>query len=86
MVELGYPKIQVMNWFGVFAPKGLPAPLAERIAAATTKALAEPSVAQALRAQGLTPAPVQGAAFADFLASEMTKYRAFIAETGITAN
>ena len=86
MVELGYPKIQVMNWFGLFAPKGLPAPLAERIAADTAKALAEPSVAQALKAQGLTPAPLQGAALNDFLGSEMNKYTAFIAETGIKTN
>ena len=85
MVELGYAKIQVMNWFGLFAPKGLPTVLAERIAAEAVKGLAEPSVAQSLRVQGLTPTPLRGAALADFLASEMARYRVIIAETGITA-
>jgi tripartite-type tricarboxylate transporter receptor subunit TctC len=86
MVELGYPKIQLMNWFGLFAPKGLPQPLADKITADVQKALADPTLVQALQAQGLSTSQITGSALRDFMASEMNTYRGFIAETKITAN
>jgi tripartite-type tricarboxylate transporter receptor subunit TctC len=85
VVELGYPRLQILNWFGLFAPKGLPAPLAERITADAVRALNDPAVAKPLIEQGLTPTPTTGAALREFIAAEMKKYRAFIAETGISA-
>jgi len=47
---------------------------------ATVKALADPAVEQALKAQGLNPAPIRGVALSEFLASEMKEYTAFISK------
>ncbi len=83
--EVGLPRLQLTNWFGVYAPKGMPPALLERLAGDIAEALADPAVVQALEGQGLTVTPLRGAAFASFLEAEMQKYRGFVSETGITA-
>ncbi|OJU43284.1 MAG: ABC transporter substrate-binding protein [Alphaproteobacteria bacterium 65-37] len=83
--EVGLPALQLANWFGVFAPKGLPAPLAEKIAADVMEALKDPAVAGTLEDQGLTPQSLKGDTFRKFIAAEMVKYEAIVAQTGIRA-
>lgn len=83
--EVGLPRLQLTNWFGVYAPRGMPPALLERLAGDIAEALADAAVVQALEGQGLTVTPLRGAAFASFLDAEMQKYRAFVSETGISA-
>ena len=83
--EVGLPALQLANWFGVFAPKGLPASLAEKIAADVMEALKDPAVAGTLEDQGLTPQSLKGDTFRKFIAAEMVKYEAIVAQTGIRA-
>lgn len=42
--ELGYPKLTGSQWLGLSAPKGLPAPIAQRLAALIPDVLARPDV------------------------------------------
>ncbi len=46
--ELGYGKLTGSQWLGLSAPKGLPAPMAQRLAALIPDVLARPDVAQRL--------------------------------------
>jgi tripartite-type tricarboxylate transporter receptor subunit TctC len=84
--ELGLPKLQLTNWFGVFAPKGIPAPLLDQISADVVDSLKDPKVVKSLEDQGLTSNPLAGAAFRDFIDAEMQKYSAIVKETGIAAD
>jgi tripartite-type tricarboxylate transporter receptor subunit TctC len=84
--ELGLPKLLLTNWFGVFAPNGLPAPVLDRISADVVEALNDPKVVKLLEDQGLTPAPLAGAQFRSFIDAEMRKYTAIVSETGISAD
>jgi tripartite-type tricarboxylate transporter receptor subunit TctC len=84
--ELGLPKLQLTNWFGVFAPKGMPAPLLEQISGDVVDALKDAKVVKSLEDQGLTPNPLAGAAFREFIDGEMQKYSAIVKETGIAAD
>jgi tripartite-type tricarboxylate transporter receptor subunit TctC len=43
--ELGYPKLTGSQWLGLSAPKGLPAPIAQRLTALIPEVLAKPDVA-----------------------------------------
>jgi tripartite-type tricarboxylate transporter receptor subunit TctC len=83
--EVGLPRLQLTNWFGVYAPKGMPPALLERLAGDIAEALADSAVVQALEGQGLTVTPLRGAAFASFIEAEMQKYKGFVSETGISA-
>jgi tripartite-type tricarboxylate transporter receptor subunit TctC len=84
-VELGYPSIQLTNWFGVFGPRNLPAPVLNKITTDVTAALKDPAVVKQLEDQGLTPRPISGAAFSKFIASEMSKYAPIIKGANIRA-
>ncbi|GAB2885594.1 Bug family tripartite tricarboxylate transporter substrate binding protein [Paralcaligenes ginsengisoli] len=83
-VELGLPRLQLTNWFGVFGPKDLPAELAGRISDDVMAVFKDPGFVKSLEDQGLTPTPLQGAAFKDFIGAEMKKYQEIVAETGIS--
>lgn len=46
MAEVGYPGTQAYVWYGLFAPRGTPAPIVERFVADLRSVLAEPEVAR----------------------------------------
>ncbi|MGF6528102.1 Bug family tripartite tricarboxylate transporter substrate binding protein [Variovorax sp. PvP013] len=48
MKELGFPKFVVTNWYGVFVPKGTPAPLVVRLNTGIHDTLKAPEIAEAL--------------------------------------
>lgn len=84
-VELGLPRLQLTNWFGVFGPRNLPVPVADKISADVIAVLGNQGFIKSLEVQGLTPTPLQGKAFTDFISSEMKKYEQIVTETGISA-
>jgi tripartite-type tricarboxylate transporter receptor subunit TctC len=84
-VELGYPAIQLTNWFGVFGPRNLPAPVLNKITTDVTAALKDPTIVKQLEDQGLTPRPISGAEFVKFIASEMSMYEPIIKGANIRA-
>jgi tripartite-type tricarboxylate transporter receptor subunit TctC len=83
--EVGLPRLQLSNWFGVFGPKGLPGALADAIASDVSDVLADPTVVKGLAEQGLAASPVRGAAFRAFIDAEMQTYRQIVSDTGISA-
>lgn len=85
VVELGLPDLQLTNWFGVFAPNGLPPAVLDKISGDVMESLADPKLIKALEEQGLTPMPLQGRAFKAFIDAEMKKYQAIVLETGVSA-
>jgi len=48
LAELGYPQMDIVQWFGAMAPAGTPAPVVNRLSTAYNKALADPKLAQRL--------------------------------------
>lgn len=53
--ELGMPKMTVVGWVGMIAPRGTPDAIVNRLRAALDKALADPQVRERLKAQSLDP-------------------------------
>jgi tripartite-type tricarboxylate transporter receptor subunit TctC len=84
-VELGYPAIQLTNWFGLFGPKSISTPVLNKITTDVTSALRDPAVIKLLEDQGLTPRPIVGVEFAKFIAAEMSKYEPIIKAANIKA-
>src|SRR6185295_6017106 len=54
--ESGVPGYQYPTWFGLWAPKGTPQPVTDKLDAEVTKALAEPTVRQRIIAGAGEPA------------------------------
>jgi tripartite-type tricarboxylate transporter receptor subunit TctC len=86
VVELGIPRLQLTNWFGVFAPKGVSEAVLDQITNDVAQALADTKVVKTLEEQGLSIKPLRGAAFRDFIDSEMKKYQAIVTETGVSVD
>jgi tripartite-type tricarboxylate transporter receptor subunit TctC len=52
MTEAGVKDFDLIGWFGMFAPKGTPEPILEKINAAVSKVMNDPQVKKLLLAQG----------------------------------
>lgn len=88
LAELGVPQATHTQWIGLSAPRGLPAPIAERLIAAAGAAAALPQV-QARLAEFASvprsPAPT-GADFARFVAAFRDHWVAMARAEGIVAS
>ena len=76
------PGYEVVNWFGVIAPAGVPKAITARINADLNRALATPALIEALHVQGADPA---GGSIADFTAMirrDFVKWERVVRESG----
>jgi len=71
--ELGYPTMTGSQWLGLSAPKGLPAPIAQRLTALMPEILAKPDVMARLEDLQTLPrkTPVLGDDFAALIRSQI---------------
>ncbi|MCR0982662.1 Bug family tripartite tricarboxylate transporter substrate binding protein [Roseomonas populi] len=74
---------ELVNWYGLFAPAGTPAPVLERLQAAATRALGDPELIRKLAEQGAEAAPMSADAFRGFVAAESAKLAQLIREADI---
>jgi tripartite-type tricarboxylate transporter receptor subunit TctC len=81
--ELGFPDAVMENWYGVFAPAGLPRDVEAKLAAAVLDALRATSMQERLAAAGLR-GTLDGAAFRTKLAADFAYWGAQIKTLGIT--
>lgn len=68
--EAGVPGYVASAWYGLLAPKGIPADVKEKLEQAATAALAEPELIAKLRDDGATASGMKSAEFAAFMAKE----------------
>ena len=54
-VEQGFPDLQIAHWAGIHAPKGTPAAILDKLAAAVDKAMKEPATVDKLKGLGIEP-------------------------------
>lgn len=83
LAELGYPEMDIAQWFGATAPAGIPADVGTRLTAAYNKALADPKVAQRLFDSGLEPVGGSSEEMARRLAAESVLWSKAAKESGL---
>jgi tripartite-type tricarboxylate transporter receptor subunit TctC len=70
--EAGLPGLDIGGWWGLWAPKGLAAPVRDRLFAATKATLASPGIAPKLAGEGLQATPsASPAEFDAYIRSEI---------------
>ena len=77
------PGFELLTWFGLYAPAGLPEPMVARLNAEARAALARPEVVQRLIGMGFEPQSSTPEELRDFTRSEIEKWRGLVAETGM---
>lgn len=76
--ELGFPKLTGSQWLGLSAPKGLPAPIAQKLASLIPEVLAKPDVMARLEELQTLPRTPQlvGDEFVQLVRSQIDSWRA----------
>ncbi len=78
-----FPGYDVELWFGMWAPKGTPAAIVERLNAATNKALRDPDIEKSFTTGGfrVTGGPPQR--FAERIRKDLERWKKVVAQSGI---
>ena len=84
--EAGLPSYKVATWYGVWVPKGTPAPVVERISVELRNALASKEIVAAWAAIGAEPPTLAGKAFGDFVAAETRRWGEVVKTGNIKAD
>jgi tripartite-type tricarboxylate transporter receptor subunit TctC len=83
LAEAGLPGLQIAAIGGIFAPKGTPKDVVDRIAAAMTKVLANPEVMQRFAAVETDPLQIGVPAFNELLRKEEEVWSPLVRQLGL---
>uniref|UniRef100_B1XVS3 Extra-cytoplasmic solute receptor n=1 Tax=Polynucleobacter necessarius subsp. necessarius (strain STIR1) TaxID=452638 RepID=B1XVS3_POLNS len=81
--ELGYPKVEVLNWQGLIAPKGTPKAIIDKLNAAANEALKDPQLRELMLSQGNEIGGGSPAEFAALVKAEASKWSALVKTANI---
>jgi tripartite-type tricarboxylate transporter receptor subunit TctC len=80
VAEKGFPGFSAASWFGIFAPKGTPRNVIDKINAGVNKAL--PNLEKQMIQEGADPVGGTPEEFSDFVHAEYKKWKTVVAESG----
>jgi tripartite-type tricarboxylate transporter receptor subunit TctC len=81
--EAGLPGYEVSTWYGLFAPKGTPPAIIERMTKELRTAMAKPQTKEAWERNGSDVPDVTGAAFSKMVSSEVERWRKVVTEANV---
>jgi len=81
--ENGYPKVEVLNWQGLIAPKGTPKAIIDKLNAAANEALKDPQLRELMLSQGNEIGGGSPAEFTALIKSESVKWSAVVKTANI---
>jgi tripartite-type tricarboxylate transporter receptor subunit TctC len=81
--EAGMQGFELVSWYGVWGPRGLPADVTARLQTEMAKIVKQPDVSQRLLTIGFEPVGSTAPEFAKYIKDEMTKYGAIIKSANI---
>ena len=85
VAEAGVSKYEEYNWYGILAPRGVPAPVLAKLNADIVAVLRSPDVEQKFVADGAEVIANTPQEFAKFIRSEIDKYAAVVKQRGLKA-
>jgi tripartite-type tricarboxylate transporter receptor subunit TctC len=83
IAESGYEGYEVLTWFGLVGPPGMPKDIVERINKEMSAAIATPAVRQQMLKMGFEIVPNTPEEFNKYLNEEATKWRTLIRELNL---
>jgi len=83
--EQGFPTVQIGHWAGLFAPKGTPPAILEKMSAELQAAMKSKEIADKLVPQGIEPAPGTQPQFVAFITGERERLGKLIKKAGMKA-
>lgn len=87
--EQGMPNVEVKVWHAMYAPKGTPKPVIDKLSAALQKAVADPAFRAKMAELGAEAVPAQRAtpdSLRNYLSAEINKWTPVIKKAGVYAD
>lgn len=78
------PGFEIVNWMGLFAPAGTPAPIVEKLNAAVRKLHADGEMQQLMNAQKVQPYHLSSADFQKVLQNDVARFARIVRDTKAT--
>jgi tripartite-type tricarboxylate transporter receptor subunit TctC len=85
MLEAGVPDFVSQSWWGVFAPRGTPAPIVRKLCDTVSSIIPEPQAKERFAALGVEPLNLTPPQLADMVRSELASYGKIVREVGIAS-
>ncbi|HSV53083.1 MAG TPA: tripartite tricarboxylate transporter substrate binding protein [Burkholderiaceae bacterium] len=85
VAESGYPDFEMVSWYGLWAPKGLPDPVARKLETLLQKAMASKVVVDRLAPQNFDTKTLVGADYSTFITGQLARYSRIVKDANITA-
>jgi tripartite-type tricarboxylate transporter receptor subunit TctC len=85
IAEAGVPSYESVNWWGIVAPAGTPAPIIEKLHAALSKAQDNPEAQKYFDNEGAVIVRMSTEEFGKYMVSEMNKWERVVKEGHIKA-
>jgi tripartite-type tricarboxylate transporter receptor subunit TctC len=79
------PGYEALNWWGLLAPAGTPAPIIERLHKALEEAQDAPAIQDQFAKEGASTRKMSSDDFGKFIVAEMNKWERVVKEGGIKA-
>jgi tripartite-type tricarboxylate transporter receptor subunit TctC len=83
LIEAGFRGFDALQWYGVVAPAGLPAPLLKLLNDSLNSVLTAPDLREKLSAEAVEPMPMAPEAFAGFIRDDIARWTALARERKI---
>jgi tripartite-type tricarboxylate transporter receptor subunit TctC len=83
IAEQGFPDFSVLTWIGMWAPRGTPAPVVQRLEQAMARLMAMPETQKELALAGLDATSMSSAEFTEAIRKELALWRSVAARAGI---
>ena len=81
--ETGLPGFEVVQWFGVFTPSGVPPAIVLKLQGELARALAVPQFREQFAEQGIELVSSTPDAFAGYVKSELVRWARVLKEIGV---
>jgi tripartite-type tricarboxylate transporter receptor subunit TctC len=85
VAESGVPGYEVVFWYGLIGPKGMPRPIVDRLNAEVTKALKLKETAEHLQSDGQSPAGGSPEQLLATIKKEIAVWRKVVSDAGVKA-
>jgi tripartite-type tricarboxylate transporter receptor subunit TctC len=86
MAELGFPNLQLLTWFGIVGPAGIPAPVVTKLNAEFVKAAHSEAVTRMLESQATEVFTSTPEAFGVLMARDIVRLGKVVRESGAKAD
>jgi tripartite-type tricarboxylate transporter receptor subunit TctC len=83
VAESGFPGFEMVSWYGLWGPAGLPADVVGKLSTAAAKAVRSSHASERLAAQGFDPVGSTPAEFATYIKGEIARYAVIVKEANI---